>query len=56
MAHNLSIDKQYKKWIIELKDKIRTTRNLYNNNVNNCILLLYKFERRNDRESIHREE
>jgi hypothetical protein len=25
MVHNLTIDKQYKKWIIELKDKIRTT-------------------------------
>jgi len=41
MVHNLSIDRQYKKWIIELKDKIRTTQIKAAMAVNRELLSLY---------------
>lgn len=41
MAHNLSVDKQYKKWIVELKDKIRTTQIKAAIAVNTALLNLY---------------
>jgi predicted nuclease of restriction endonuclease-like (RecB) superfamily len=41
MVHNLSIDRQYKKWIIELKDKIRTTQIKAAMAVNRGLLSLY---------------
>ncbi len=41
MAQNLSVDKQYKKWIVELKDKIRTTQIKAAMTVNRELLNLY---------------
>ncbi len=41
MAQNLSVDKQYKKWIVELKDKIRTTQIKAALSVNRELLYLY---------------
>ena len=41
MAQNLSVDKQYKKWIVELKDKIRTTQIKAAMTVNTELLNLY---------------
>src|ERR1700722_20031567 len=41
MAQNLSVDKQYKKWIVELKDKIRTTQIKAAITVNRELLNLY---------------
>jgi hypothetical protein len=41
MAHNLSIDKQYKKWIVELKDKIQTAQIKAAIAVNRELLNLY---------------
>ena len=41
MAHHLSVDKEYKKWIVELKDKIRTTQIKAAIAVNRELLNLY---------------
>jgi len=41
MAQNLSVDKQYKKWVVELKDKIRTTQIKAAMTVNRELLNLY---------------
>ena len=41
MAQNLSVDKQYEKWIVELKDKIRTTQIKAAMTVNRELLNLY---------------
>ena len=41
MTQNLSVDKQYKKWIVELKDKIRTTQIKAAMTVNRELLHLY---------------
>lgn len=41
MAQNLSVDKQYKKWIVELKDRIRTTQIKAAMTVNRELLNLY---------------
>ena len=41
MAQNLSVDKRYKKWIVELKDKIRTTQIKAAMTVNRELLNLY---------------
>jgi hypothetical protein len=41
MTQNLSVDKQYKKWIVELKDKIRTTQIKAAMTVNKELLNLY---------------
>jgi predicted nuclease of restriction endonuclease-like (RecB) superfamily len=41
MTQNLSVDKQYKKWIVDLKDKIRTTQIKAAMTVNRELLTLY---------------
>lgn len=41
MAQNLLVDKQYKKWVVELKDKIRTTQIKAAMTVNRELLNLY---------------
>ena len=41
MVHNLSVDSQYKKWLVELKKKIRTTQIKAALAVNNELLGLY---------------
>jgi predicted nuclease of restriction endonuclease-like (RecB) superfamily len=41
MTHNLSVDKQYKKWIVELKDKIQTRQIKAAISVNRELLNLY---------------